>query len=165
MLLPFLLVIGDFILEGSHPYKLCPIYGVCYIHPYPSHCLMFGSFQEACCWKRFHVLLPQKWLLSWAVGCISPGTETVAWCKPYVLESRPCTLVWLATRSPRARAVQPAKLENHLLSSSGLSGVSVLSLDLKEQWIYASTSGAGVGSKISWRQSVLPRLQLGAMKV
>lgn len=165
MLLPFLLVIEDFILEGSHPYILFLIYRVCYIRPYPSHCLMFGSFQEACCWDRFHVLHSQKWLLSWAVGCISPGAETVAWCKPCVLEPRPCTLVWVAARSPRARAVQPGELENHLLSSSGVSGVSVLSLDLKEQWHGASTSGAGVDFKLSWRQSVLPRLQLGTGKV
>lgn len=144
MLLPFLLAVEDFILEGSHPYILCLIYRVCYIHPYLSHCLMFGSFQEACCWSRFHVLLSQKGLLSWAVGCISPGTETLAWCKPCVLEPRPRTLVWVATRSPRARAVQPGELENHLLSSY------VLSLDLKEQWPDASTSGAGAGFKINW---------------
>lgn len=78
------------------------------IHPYPSHCLVLGSFQEAWCWNGFHVSFSQKWLLSRTVGWSSPGTETVAWCKPCVLGRALCV----------GGSGEPRRLE---LSSSGLS--------------------------------------------
>lgn len=120
MFLHFLLTIEDFIVEGLQLYiPYLNLQSVLY-HPSPSHCLMLGSFQEAWYWNGFHVSFSQKRLLSQTVGSSSPGTGTVAWCKPCVLERRPCALCGWQQGALGAGAMQPGELATLLLNSSGL---------------------------------------------
>lgn len=112
---------------------------------------MLGSFQEAWCWNGFHVLFSQKWLLSRTVGCSSPGTETVAWCKPCVLEPRLCTLRGWQQGAPGTGAVQLGELATFLLNSSGLSGWVFSCLDGPERamiWCLCLQSGGRFQNKL-----------------
>lgn len=155
----FLLAIEDFYCRRVTALHTVPDFTVCAMS---SHLHLSALCLEV--FRRpgvgFHVLFSQKWLLSWTAGCSSPGTETVAWCKPCVLEPGPCALCGWQQGALGARAVQPGELVTLLLNSSGLSGWGffVISMDLKEQWLAASPSPSrvGLGFKISWRQRVLP---------
>lgn len=112
---------------------------------------MLVSFQEAWCWNGFHVLFSQKRLLSQTVGCSSPGTETVAWCKPCVLEPRPHALCGWQQGAPGPGAVQPGELATLLLSSSGLLGWVFCHLDGPEgamTWCLSLQSGSRFQNKL-----------------